>query len=181
MKALKQCTPAAPTPDQEERLNSARFEIAGLVNGAVDRRRELLVHVERKLRRINAPVVLIVEDDDALAQWFAAVVERMRAIPHVCGNGLQAHAFACEEPIDFYLIDLNLPGIDGIELAERIRGRAMLPLSPILFVSGEVDAAVLAKIAEIAGANGWVHKPVREVELQREVCRLLPLLSSTGP
>jgi CheY-like chemotaxis protein len=170
----------APSDEQETRLREAKAQIATLVHCQTERRRRFVAHVASKLQRINAPVVLVVEDDERLAVWFAEVVEHMRATPRVCGNGLQALAIAQAEPIDFFLIDLNLPGIDGIELAERIRASSRLPLSPILFVSGEIPRETLERIATLAGANGYIHKPVSEADLQREVQRLLPM-SSTGP
>ncbi|MET0518121.1 MAG: response regulator, partial [Burkholderiaceae bacterium] len=65
------------------------------------------------------------------------------------------------QPIDALLLDIRMPGIDGLALAERLRGQAGAPA--VVFVTAHADHALHA--FEIAAVD-YLTKPVRRVRLQ---------------
>jgi CheY-like chemotaxis protein/anti-sigma regulatory factor (Ser/Thr protein kinase) len=112
--------------------------------------------------------ILLVEDDATIA---AVVVGMLAAAGHRtthAANGLAALT-ALEEPgIDLALIDLDLPGIDGLQLARLLRGREgeggrHLPLIAITArASGDEEEQ-----ARAAGMDGFLRKPLSSAVLER--------------
>jgi len=81
-------------------------------------------------------------------------------------DGLEAAAAALAEEHDLVIIDVGLPGIDGLELCRRVR-RAR-PDVPILFLTAQ-DAEVDVVNGLDSGADDYVTKPFRMAELQARV------------
>lgn len=73
------------------------------------------------------------------------------------------HAPAVDEP-DAILLDIMMPGIDGIDTCARIRADSRYQYTPILMVTGETEMESLAQ-AFVAGANDYVRKPFNSIEL----------------
>jgi len=112
--------------------------------------------------RSSAPVdalkILLIEDDATVAEVLVGLLTGMghRAV-HVA-NGLAALVELKNGSFDLMLLDLDLPGIDGLQLARMIRAGAKgeLPLIAVTARSvGDEDAQVRA-----AGMNGLLRKPV---------------------
>jgi CheY-like chemotaxis protein len=68
--------------------------------------------------------VLVVEDDSDAAQSYAALLELSGHRVRVAVDGLTALRLVAESVPDVALIDIGLPGIDGCEVARRIRGQS---------------------------------------------------------
>jgi signal transduction histidine kinase/DNA-binding response OmpR family regulator/HPt (histidine-containing phosphotransfer) domain-containing protein len=76
------------------------------------------------------------------------------------------------KPYDLALLDMRMPEMDGLELARQIRADPVLAgLKLVLLSSNGGDA--LAEQATQAGMQGLLHKPVRQAELYKTLCRLL--------
>lgn len=75
---------------------------------------------------------------------------------------------------DAILLDVVMPGIDGIETCARIRADARYQHVPILMVTSESEADALAQ-AFVAGANDYVRKPFESVELLARLRNALKL------
>jgi len=81
-------------------------------------------------------------------------------------------AASTNEPYEAALIDNNLPGLTGMELAQAIRGDASLAAIKILiFAPANASAPVVT--ASESGIDGWVTTPARRGELNRELARVL--------
>lgn len=65
---------------------------------------------------------------------------------------------------DLLITDLNMPGINGIELIKQVRALPNYRFMPILFLTTESQQAKRAD-AKAAGASGWLVKPVTADEL----------------
>jgi two-component system response regulator MtrA len=75
------------------------------------------------------PRVLVVDDDTALAEMIGIVLRTEGFDPAFCADGTGALAAFRETKPDLVLLDLMLPGMDGIEVCGRIRASRARPSS----------------------------------------------------
>lgn len=89
-------------------------------------------------------------------------------------NGLQGISIAEEQEIDLVLLDINLPDIDGYEVARRLRAstKTELAQTPIIAVTANAMRGDAIKIIE-AGCNVYMSKPINIQDLMDTVEKLL--------
>ncbi|MBN9053107.1 MAG: response regulator [Rhizobiales bacterium] len=104
---------------------------------------------------------LIVVDDDPVDARFV-----MRAFSDA-GSPLEiTHAADAEvasdrldaEAFDYILLDINMPGISGMELLKRLRGRPRTAVTPVIMLSSSSNTADVSRAYE-NGANAYAVKP----------------------
>jgi DNA-binding response OmpR family regulator len=105
--------------------------------------------------------VLYVEDDDRLAQLTAKYLESHGVRVVVVSNGLEAVNQAQRLRPDVVLLDLMLPGIDGLEVCRRIRSRLDTPIVMVTAHGDEPDRVVGLE----GGADDYIVKPFSSREL----------------
>jgi Response regulator containing a CheY-like receiver domain and an HD-GYP domain len=94
-------------------------------------------------------------------------------------NGLQGLAIAEDQDLDLILLDINLPDIDGYEIARRLRSSAKTSLghTPIIAVTANAMKGDSQK-AIVAGCDVYMPKPINIVELietvETLVCKETP-------
>jgi DNA-binding NarL/FixJ family response regulator len=110
--------------------------------------------------------VMIVDDQEMIRIGLRAILEAQEGIEVVAeaGDGLRAVEILAAGPVDVVLMDIRMPGIDGVEATRRIRevwdgGRVKI----IVLTTFDQDATVLAALR--AGANGFLSKGVSPAEL----------------
>jgi len=117
----------------------------------------------------RARSVLLVEDDDAIADMLRGFFER---------DGYRfLHALTGEEaverlrirPVSAILLDLNLPGVDGIETCRRIREFSQTPVIMLTARDTEVDKVLGLEM----GADDYITKPFSPRELMARVKAVL--------
>jgi len=120
--------------------------------------------------------VLVVEDDADIALSLRYNLEREGYAVTVVGDGERALRDAEKAPPDAVLLDLNLPGMDGLEVCRQLRRRAGTARVPILMVTARVgEGERVTGLDE--GADDYVTKPfaVKEVLARlRAVLRRVP-------
>ena len=113
------------------------------------------------------PRVLVVEDDPESLQMMGALLTIWGYQPHLAPDGMAGLAQAEEERPDVVLLDLGLPGIDGFEVARRLRrmpgGEEMLIVAVTAY-RGEEHR----RQASEAGFDKYLMKPV-DIETLRLV------------
>lgn len=104
--------------------------------------------------------ILIVEDDQAIAALIAASLDISKYGHQACHSGTDALFKIQTEPFDLILLDVMLPGMDGFELLEKIRGREI----PVIFLTArdKVDDRVRGLKM---GAEDYITKPFEPMEL----------------
>ena len=117
----------------------------------------------------------MIDDDATVAQVVVAYLERAGVVAEHAADGPAALAAAAQNPPDAVVLDLMLPGIDGLEMCRRLR--ATRPDLPVLMLTarGEEEDRVLGLQT---GADDYVVKPFSPREL---VLRVQSLLRRTGP
>jgi DNA-binding NarL/FixJ family response regulator len=119
---------------------------------------------ERVITEQSIVRVLVVED---FADWRGYIAEKLREIRqltviHFATDGLAAVRQAAELKPDLILMDIGLPGLNGIAAAKQIR--KLVPDSKIIFVTAETSASV-AEEALSLGAAGYVLKTAVDSDL----------------
>ena len=101
--------------------------------------------------------VFVVEDFEPFRRFFKSILQKQPGVQIICevSDGLEAVQKAEELQPDLILLDIGLPGLNGIEVARRIR--TLSPGSKILFVSQE-SSSDLVHEALATGAWGFVVK-----------------------
>lgn len=122
--------------------------------------------------------VLIVDDDKFLLDMYRKKFERDGATVDV--------AVGSEETLvklrggakpDILILDMILPGMDGIELLETIRKEKLVPDSAVVMLTNESDPEKIERVKKL-GIKGYIIKasniPTEVVDRVREVCGLKP-------
>ena len=121
--------------------------------------------------------ILVVDDDTALAEMIGIVLKSEGFEPEFCATGDGAlEAFRAVRP-DLVLLDLMLPGKDGLEVCREIRAEAGTPIIMLTAKSDTVD--VVAGLE--AGADDYVPKPFKPKELIARVRARLRMLEPAAP
>ncbi|NLA10191.1 MAG: response regulator transcription factor [Microbacteriaceae bacterium] len=105
--------------------------------------------------------ILVVDDDTALAEMIGIVLRTEGFEPSFCADGAEAlEAFRTVRP-GLILLDLMLPGLDGIEICKRIRAESGVP---IIMLTARTDTADVVRGLE-SGADDYIVKPFNPKEL----------------
>lgn len=110
--------------------------------------------------------ILIVEDERDIAELARLHLQDLDAEVSLCHDGLAALALAEREPFDLLILDLNLPGLDGLEVCRRIRaGGRYVPILMLTARSGDADRILGLEM----GADDYLTKPFNVLELVARV------------
>ncbi|KRD20945.1 MULTISPECIES: response regulator transcription factor [unclassified Streptomyces] len=118
--------------------------------------------------------VLVVDDDPTVAEVVAGYLDRAGYLVDRAGDGPSALAGATAHWPDLVVLDLMLPGMDGLEVCRRLRGRGPVPVI-MLTARGDEDDRILG--LEV-GADDYVTKPFSPREL---VLRVESVLRRSRP
>ncbi|MGE5184424.1 MAG: response regulator transcription factor, partial [Acidobacteriota bacterium] len=105
--------------------------------------------------------VLLVEDDARLAQLTARYLEGHGAVVTVAGDGVEGQSEALRRQYDCVVLDLMLPGRDGIEVCRQLRQRIDVPIIMVTARGEEHDRVLGLEV----GADDYVTKPFSPREL----------------
>lgn len=113
--------------------------------------------------------ILIIEDDGRIAWNISRALQQADYRTHICTDGLEGQTVALTESVDLVLLDLNLPGLGGLEVCSAIRQAK--PLLPIIMLTalGEVEDKVKGLDR---GADDYLVKPfdLRELTARVSTC-----------
>lgn len=105
--------------------------------------------------------ILVVDDDEALAEMLEIVLRQEGFDPVLCHNGQRALKIFHEHRPDLVLLDLMLPGRDGVDVCRDIRAISGIPIIMLTAKSDTTDVVVGLE----AGADDYVAKPFKTQEL----------------
>lgn len=114
--------------------------------------------------------ILIIEDNSDLARLLEVHLRDLSYETEVAGDGVSGLARAETDRFDLIILDLMLPGLDGVEVCRRLRARhSYVPILMLTSRSSELDRVLGLEI----GADDYVTKPFSIVELIARVKALL--------
>ena len=122
--------------------------------------------------RGSAPRVLVVEDDQHIRELVALHLGLEGLVPVQSGDGTDGLALARSEPFDLIVLDLMLPGLDGVTLCRAIRREKLNGDVPILMLTARREET--DKVLGLdSGADDYLTKPFGIRELIARVRALL--------
>lgn len=126
---------------------------------------------------MNQPLrILLVDDEDLARLRLRTLVGDCRGVPAIvvgeAANAVQAADFLASQPCDLLLLDVHMPGLDGMQFAARLRQQARPPA--IVFVTAHAEHALQAFELE---AVDYLTKPVKRERLQAALQRVAQRLA----
>lgn len=123
---------------------------------------------------MSASWILVVEDDQRLAATLERVLSAEGHQVELAGDGSEALRRARERPPDLAILDVMLPGLDGIGVCRRLRATAQFPILLLTALGGTEE-----RVRGLdSGADDYLVKPFAYQEL---LARVRALLRRTGP
>jgi len=117
----------------------------------------------------TAPHILVIDDDPSIRDLVGTYLTKNDLRVTTAASGHELFALVDREAIDLVLLDLKLPGEDGLELARQLRQRATVP---IVLLTGRDEEADRVMGLEL-GADDYVTKPFSPRELLARVRAVL--------
>jgi signal transduction histidine kinase len=127
-------------------------------------------------RRAHPWRVLIVDDDEASRKTAAALLSPAGYEMVFASNGSEALASVREASPDLVLLDVMMPGLDGIEVCRQLRECSREDYFPIILLTA-LDGRREVVLGLEAGADDFLTKPVHGAELRARVANLLKVRS----
>jgi len=122
----------------------------------------------------GCPRILVAEDNPVNQLYMAELLRRLGAEVRVVGNGQQAVVVAGEQPFDLVFMDIQMPEMDGLNAARKIRENEKYPPArppvPIIALTAHATPED-AQDALQAGMNDFITKPVSPDDLVRIIRR----------
>ena len=111
--------------------------------------------------------ILIVDDAATVRMYHRQILESAGYAVAEAVNGIEALEKALQSPFDLYLVDINMPKLDGYGFLRELRTQAIAQ-APAIMISTEAESSDHTR-AYAAGANDYLVKPVRPVQLLMHV------------
>ena len=115
--------------------------------------------------------VLVADDTDSIRALFQRLLTADGHEVISADDGIEALEAAQRHRPDVILLDVGMPGLDGIEVCRRLKSDPALRLTPVVLVTGLSDLSDRIKGIE-AGADDFLSKPVHPHELRARVVSL---------
>ena len=123
---------------------------------------------------MNGPaMILIVEDNEANRLLAGAVLEREGYRVEMAGNAEEALQKLANSSPDLILMDVQMPGMDGLTLTRRLKGDARTADIPVVALTALAMMGDRERTLE-AGCSGYISKPINTRTFASEVSKYLP-------
>ena len=113
--------------------------------------------------------VLIVDDDDMMLQMAEYILSKDTDLRILKANsGMQCIGTLQQEIVDLVLLDIQMPGMDGLRTMELIRKREDWKDIPVIFMTATSDRNTVVKASQL-GVAGYIKKPFLPQDLVQRV------------
>lgn len=133
--------------------------------------------------KLEPCAILVVEDNGFNRQLLGDILSSWGHRVTLAESGQQALLLMEQHPFDLILLDIRMPGIDGIEVARRIRAEEQErpeTVVPIIAITADIDAAT-REACHTAGINTVLSKPVIPEQLARAIAEQCEGMGDSSP
>jgi CheY-like chemotaxis protein len=117
--------------------------------------------------------ILIVDDEERIREVVRACLVRLaKWDATTAGSGAEALQIATTTQQDAILLDVSMPGMDGVETFQKLQANPQTQAIPVIFLTAKVQPAEQAEYKQL-GAAGLIVKPFDPVQLAQEISQLL--------
>jgi len=122
----------------------------------------------------DMPTIVVVEDDREIGELVQGLLAREGFEAVVARSGVELDRTLQQRPADLIVLDLMLPGEDGLSICRRLRARSAVPIVMLTAKSEDIDRIIGLEL----GADDYVGKPFNPREL---IARIRAVLRRTAP
>lgn len=108
--------------------------------------------------------ILIVDDSKSIRLFLKAVLSQIEANITEASNGIDAYKLIQNHQYDLIFMDINMPGVSGLDVIKRVRKKLGDKYTPIIVMTDASREDVLKKAFDI-GATDFISKPLHEIEV----------------
>ncbi len=118
--------------------------------------------------------IMFVDDEPTTVNIVKMLVELHQPgwIFHAAYDGETALAIAAQTPLDFVLLDISMPGMDGIEVCQRLRQMPDMAQRPVVMLTA-LDTPQRREQSKAAGATDFWVKPFKPSILVKDIARMI--------
>ena len=115
---------------------------------------------------------LVIEDNENNLELITFILHAGHYLTRSATTGLDGVAEALRERPDFILLDIQLPDIDGLEVARRIRANETGDPIPMIAITSFAMAGDRERVLA-AGCNGYIEKPIDPLRVMSQIEHVL--------
>ena len=104
-------------------------------------------------------LVVVADDDPSIIELLTRVLTKHHFNVHAAKRGDEALALIRQVKPKLVILDVLMPGLDGVDICKMLRADASMADVPVVFLSA-LDEETLARVAAEAGATDFLHKPI---------------------
>lgn len=156
------------TGDHKSVLRAKESGAAAFLIKPVDNKTLLSKIAEAHAQRTGS--ILIADDDDVIKRLLSRIVQNEGYTVCTASNGKEALELLGSESVSLVISDILMPEMDGMELLEAIKTSD--PHMPVLMITGRNSQQVRQKAIE-SGADGYITKPFKNIEIAKTIGTLL--------
>ncbi len=123
--------------------------------------------------------ILIVDDAATVRLYHRNILEAAGYVADEAVNGIEALEKTLQTPFDLYVVDINMPKLDGYGFLRELRDQD-IPQAPAIMISTEAEGHDHQQ-AYASGANAYLVKPVKPEQLLIHVKLLIGVVDSASP
>jgi CheY-like chemotaxis protein len=148
-----------------EKIRNVTPSTLRAVGGALDLLDNLCVPELKPELLTDRPCKFLIVDDDLISrQALSLSLQKAFSQPDIAVDGESALAQIAKHAYDVIFLDVQMPGMDGFELCEKIRAAELNRFTPVVFVTGQSDFDARAK-STLSGGNDLMGKPFLTFEV----------------
>jgi len=127
---------------------------------------------------LSAARILVADDEEISRRAIIYALEKAQLMPISVSSGEAAYKLLMEQPFDLVFLDVDMPGVSGLELCTKLRALPAHKKTPVVFVTALSDFEHRTS-STMAGGNDFIAKPFLFIELT--VKALIHLLRAKLP
>ncbi|HXB02320.1 MAG TPA: response regulator [Opitutaceae bacterium] len=120
----------------------------------------------------TAKRILVIDDQHLIRDLLMQLLQADGHQVFVAASGREGLVLARVMPLDLILLDMNMPGLSGIEVCAELKREAETAHVPVIFISGRRNAQDMQQMTAV-GAAGFLPKPFLFEQVHQTVNRVL--------